>query len=156
MTLSLDGGFRKAMPNAAAWFLKMSKLPVVTRTAGYVKCLGAGQEQAQAAGGAAKGKAAKGGNQNNQQKGKGGKAAAKKEAPKPAAAAAAEEDDFDPFAEDADADAAAAEAMKKKQEEAKTKKKKAAPIAKSLIVWEVKPWGEDTDLNALADKIISI
>lgn len=44
-TLSLDAGFRKAMPNAFAWFNKMSKLPVVTRTAGYVKCLGAGQEQ---------------------------------------------------------------------------------------------------------------
>ena len=72
------------------------------------------------------------------------------------APAAAAEDEFDPFAEDADADAAAAEAMKKKAEEAKSKKKKAAPIAKSLIVWEVKPWGEDTDLNVLADKIIAI
>ena len=46
--------------------------------------------------------------------------------------------------------------MKKKAEEAKTKKKKAAPVAKSLIVWEVKPWGEDTDLEALAAKIIAI
>jgi len=46
--------------------------------------------------------------------------------------------------------------MKKKAEEAKTKKKKAAPIAKSLIIWEVKPWGEETDLNALADKILAI
>ena len=46
--------------------------------------------------------------------------------------------------------------MKKKAEEAKSKKKKAAPIAKSLIVWEVKPWGEDTNLEALADKIIGI
>jgi len=41
-TFSLDGGFRKAMPKAAEWFLKMSKLPVVTRTAGYVKWVGAG------------------------------------------------------------------------------------------------------------------
>ena len=89
-------------------------------------------------------KGGKGGNNNK----KGGK--------KQPAAAAAEEDDFDPFAEDADADAAAAESMKKKAEEAKTKKKKAAPIAKSLIVWEVKPWGEDTDLEALAAKIIAI
>ena len=46
--------------------------------------------------------------------------------------------------------------MKKKAEEAKGKKKKAAPIAKSLIIWEVKPWGEDTDLEALAAKIIAI
>ena len=44
----------------------------------------------------------------------------------------------------------------KKAEEAKAKKKKAAPVAKSLIIWEVKPWGEDTDLNALADKILGI
>ena len=70
-------------------------------------------------------------------------------------AAAAAEDDFDPFAEDPDA-GAAAEALKKKAEEAKSKKKKAAPVAKSLIVWDVKPWGEETDLEALANKILSI
>ena len=89
--------------------------------------------------------------------GKGGKAAApKKEAPKAAAAAAAEEE-FDPFAEDPEADAAAAEAMKKKEADAKAAKpKKAPPAAKSLIVWEVKPWGEETDLEALADKILAI
>ena len=46
--------------------------------------------------------------------------------------------------------------LKKKAEEAKGKKKKAAPVAKSLIIWEVKPWGEDTDLEALAAKIIAI
>ena len=46
--------------------------------------------------------------------------------------------------------------MKKKGEEAKAKKKKAAPVAKSLIIWEVKPWGEDTDLEALANKILGI
>ena len=46
--------------------------------------------------------------------------------------------------------------MKKKMEEAKSKKKKAAPVAKSIIVWEVKPWGEDTNLDALADKILAI
>jgi elongation factor 1-beta len=38
----------------------------------------------------------------------------------------------------------------------KAKKKKAAPVAKSLIIWEVKPWGEETDLNALANKILGI
>jgi len=46
--------------------------------------------------------------------------------------------------------------MKKKADAAKDKKKKAAPVAKSLIVWEVKPWGEETDLAALAAKIIAI
>ena len=159
LTLSVDAGFRKAAGNAFAWFDKMSKLPVVTRTAGYVKTMGAGKEQP-AAGGAAKGgkaQQAKGGKQGGNQKGgKGGKAEAKKEAPKPTPAAAADDDDFDPFAEDAEADAAAAEALKKKAEEAKGKKKKAAPVAKSLIIWEVKPWGEDTDLEALAQKILGI
>ena len=46
--------------------------------------------------------------------------------------------------------------MRKKAEEAKNKNKKAAPVAKSLIIWEVKPWGEDTDLEALAQKILGI
>lgn len=65
-----------------------------------------------------------------------------------------DEDDFDPFAEGNDEDAAAAEALKTKGAEAK--KAKAPPIAKSIIVWEVKPWGEDTDLDALAQKILGI
>ena len=62
----------------------------------------------------------------------------------------------DLFGDDPEADAAAAAAMKKKAEEAKAKKKKAAPIAKSLIVWDVKPWGEETDLEELANKILAI
>ena len=93
--------------------------------------------------------AKKGGDKGGNKKG-GNKKGGKKE---PEAAAA--EDDFDPFAEDPDA-GATAEALKKKAEEAKSKKKKAAPVAKSLIVWDVKPWGEETDLEALANKILSI
>ena len=123
-------------PNAFAWYALVSRFQESVR-GGWA----AGSAPAAAAGGKKAGK------------GKGA-AAPKKEAAKPAAAA--EEDEFDPFAEDAEADAAAAESMKKKAEEAKTKKVKAAPIAKSLIVWEVKPWGEDTDLEALAAKIIAI
>lgn len=46
--------------------------------------------------------------------------------------------------------------MKAKNEEAKNKKKKAPPVAKSIIVWEVKPWGEETDLDALAQEIFKI
>ena len=60
------------------------------------------------------------------------------------------------FDADPEAEAAAAEELKKKAAESKAKTKKAAPIAKSLIVWEVKPWGEDTDLQVLADKILGI
>ena len=160
-TFVLDGGFRKAMPAAAEWFLKMSKLPVVTRTAGYVKWVGAGLESqggAPANAGKAKGGKAKGGKAAPAKKEQPKKEEPKKEEPKPAAAAPAEDDDdFDPFAEEDPEEAAkAAEALKKKNEEAKEKKKKAAPVAKSLIVWEVKPWGEETDLKVLADKIIGI
>lgn len=125
-------------PNAFSWYALVSRFTEAVR-GGWP----AGQAPAAAGG---KKAAGKGGN----------KGAAKKEAPKAAAAAAAEEDEFDPFADDPEADAAAAEAMKKKGEEAKAKKKKAAPIAKSLIIWEVKPWGEETDLQVLADKIIAI
>jgi translation elongation factor EF-1beta len=46
--------------------------------------------------------------------------------------------------------------MKAKGEAAAAAKKKAGPIAKSIIVWEVKPWGEETDLDALAAKILQI
>lgn len=84
---------------------------------------------------------------------------AKKEDSKPKAAPkkeAEEDEDFDPFADDPEADAAAAAAIKAKEEAAKEKKKKAAPIAKSIILWEVKPWGEETDLDALAAKILAI
>ena len=64
---------------------------------------------------------------------------------------------MDLFGEEDPAEAAAAsEAMKAKAEAAKAKKVKAAPVAKSLIVWDVKPWGEETDLQALADKILAI
>jgi len=73
-------------------------------------------------------------------------------------AKAEDDDDFDPFAseeEDPEAEKAKMERMK---EIAKTAKSygKAPAIAKSIIVWEVKPWGEETDLKELADKIIAI
>ena len=37
---TFDVGVCKAFPNLAAWFTKMSKIPVVTQTAGYVKIKG--------------------------------------------------------------------------------------------------------------------
>lgn len=69
--------------------------------------------------------------------------------------AAAEEDDLDLFGED-DGEAAAAAAEAKANAEKKKKKAKAPPIAKSLILYEVKPWEEDTDLDELAKKILAI
>jgi glutathione S-transferase len=35
--LFLDAGFRKAMPGLSEWFDKMSKLPSVVRSAGFIK-----------------------------------------------------------------------------------------------------------------------
>ena len=78
--------------------------------------------------------------------------------PKKSATKTSKEDDedFDPFADgdgDEEEEAAAAAALKKKTEEAK-KKKKAPVVAKSLVIFEVKPYDADTDLNALGAKII--
>ena len=87
--------------------------------------------------------------------GKGGKKGGAQEEAKATPAAAAD-DEMDLFGDDPEADAAAAAALKAKGAAAAGAKKKAAPIAKSLIVWEVKPWGEETDLDALAAKILAI
>jgi elongation factor 1-beta len=46
--------------------------------------------------------------------------------------------------------------LKQKAAAEKEKKTKAAPVAKSIIVWEVKPWGEETDLDLLAKEILKI
>lgn len=77
----------------------------------------------------------------------------KKQEKKPAKKEEAEDDDLDLFGGDAEADAKAAAEAKKKNEK---KKAKAAPIAKSLIVWDVKPWGPEIDLDALAAEILKI
>merc|ERR1719223_1303089 len=145
----LDGGFRKAMPDITAWFDKMSKLPVVARTAGYVKMQGAGQAPAAGKGGDAG--AAKGGKKDG-----GKKEAAKKEEPKADASAAAATDDveFDPFAEGGDDEDAAAQLKAKAALIAKKAAKK-PPVAKSLVVWDVKGWDDTTDLTALGNKILA-
>ena len=87
---------------------------------------------------------------------KGGAKKADAPAKTEAKAAKKDDDEFDPFAEEGEDDKAAAEALKAKAAEDKGKKAKAAPVAKSIIVWEVKPWGEETDLDALAAKILAI
>jgi len=80
-------------------------------------------------------------------------AAAKKEEKKPAA----KEDDVDDlFGEETEEDKAAAAEAKKKAEAEKAKKVKAAPIAKSIIVWEVKPYSSDIDLDYLGQRILGI
>jgi len=70
---------------------------------------------------------------------------------------AAKEDDMDDlFGEETEADKAAAAEAKKKAEAEKAKKVKAAPVAKSIIVWEVKPYRSDIDLDYLGKRILGI
>jgi elongation factor 1-beta len=87
------------------------------------------------------------------------KPAEKKEEPKPAAKAPAKDDDDDLFGDDGD-DSAALEALKKKKEQEKLekekKKKKEAPIAKSLVLLDIKVWEPEQDLDELASRVIKI
>ena len=73
---------------------------------------------------------------------------------KPAAA----EDEFDPFADDDEDEEAklAALELKHKAAVAKAGKKEKVVIAKSIVIFEVKPWGEDTNLDELAKMVLAI
>ncbi len=90
----------------------------------------------------------------------GGAASAK--VAKPAAAKKVDEkkpvaDDCDDlFGEETEEDKAAAAEAKKKAEEAKAKKVKPTIIAKSIIIWEVKPYSSDIDLDYLGKRILGI
>jgi len=55
--------------------------------------------------------------------------------------------------DDPEAAAAAAKELKEKAVKAAASKAKAKPVAKSLVILEVKPWGPDTDLDVLGKKI---
>lgn len=135
----LDAGFRKAMPNVSAWFDRISKQSAVMNVAGAVKMCE---------------KPLKPADLNNLPKVVEAPKEEPKEEEKPAAA---DEDDFDPFAdeeEDEEAEKAKQERFKEIAKTAKSYGK--VVIAKSLVIWEVKPWGEETDLDALAAKILAI
>jgi elongation factor 1-beta len=83
-------------------------------------------------------------------------APAKKEAKKEEPKAEAPKDEVDDlFGDDGD-DAAALEEMKKKKEADKKKPKKDAPVAKSIIIFDVKVWEPEQDLDALAARILEI
>merc|ERR1740116_58438 len=70
----------------------------------------------------------------------------------------ADEDDFDPFASEEEDEEAEKAKMERMKEIAKTAKSygKAPVVAKSIIVWEVKPWGEETDIDEMAKMILAI
>ena len=65
-----------------------------------------------------------------------------------------EEDEMDLFGEDGEEEAAAKAELAAKAKDT-GKKKKAPPVAKSLIIWDIKPWGPETDLDELGKKIIN-
>jgi elongation factor 1-beta len=76
-------------------------------------------------------------------------------APKKAAAAAAD-DEMDLFGEETEEELAAKEKKKADDKAKAEKKKKDAPIAKSSILMDIKPWEAETDLEALAAKLKAI
>ena len=143
-TFAFDGGYMKAIPNVVAWFVKMSKLPVVARTAGYIKVAGGAPAAAKPA---APAKAD--GGKKKEEGGKKGKG--KKEAEKPKVEE--EDDEMDLFGDDDPEEVEKAKAELAKAAAAGQKKKKAPPVAKSLVILEVKPWGPDVDLDKLGKRI---
>jgi translation elongation factor EF-1beta len=143
----LDAGFRKAMPNVSDWFARVAAQSCVIRVAGNAKMCEKALKPV------------------DYTKLPVVNAPAKptktieeviKVEEKPAAA---DDDEFDPFADDDEEDEEEEKAKQARFKEiAKTAKSygKKPAVAKSIIIWEVKPWGEETDLVALAAKIIAI
>ena len=132
----MDTSFRKTIPNVSEWFERCVGLPSFVRRVGYVKLA---DKALKAFDPKAKPEAVKA-------------APAKKEEPKAKAEAA--DDDFDLFGDD---DGEDAEAAKKAAEaaKAKAKKKKKEVKAMSLVMLEVKPLDDTTDLDGLAKKIFA-
>jgi len=142
--VALDAGFRKAMPHVSAWFERVSRQSAVLNTCGFVRMCDKAikpKDPASASPVELPAKADK------------PEAAKKEEKKKPA-----DDDEFDPFADDEEDEEAEKEKQARFKELAKTAKSygKAKATAKSLIVWEVKPWGEETDLDEMAKMILGI
>jgi len=137
-----DAGFRKAMPHISEWFQRVAAQSAVINVAGClkmceksIKAIDASKLPQVAA-----------------------PVVKKIEEVVKAAPAKPAEDEFDPFASDEEDAEAEAEKQARFKELAKTAKSygKAKATAKSLIVWEVKPWGEETDLDEMAKMILAI
>merc|ERR1712013_779474 len=120
-------------PNVFAWWALVSRFTADVKS-----------QWKEAAGGATKGG----------KKDKAGKKEDKKAADTSAAAAGGDDVEFDPFAEGGDDEDAAAQLKAKAALIAKKAAKK-PPVAKSLVVWDVKGWDDTTDLTALGNKILA-
>jgi len=137
----LDAGFRKAMPNVSDWFARVASQSAIMNVAGNVKMCEKPVKPI------------------DWTKLTVLEAPLKAEKKEVVVEEKAEDDEFDPFGSDEEEDEEAEKAkMARMKEIAKTAKSygKAPVIAKSIILFEVKPWGEDTDLDALAKMILAI
>jgi elongation factor 1-beta len=121
----LDAGFRKGMPNFSAWFAKCMANQGFINVVGIIKPI----ENAM------------------------GAFDPNAKVAVATTAAKADDDDLDLFGDDDDEDAAAA--AKAAAEAAKSKKKKEKPPEMSLIIFEVKPVDDTTNLDDLAQKIFA-
>ncbi|KAJ3054977.1 Elongation factor 1-beta, partial [Rhizoclosmatium hyalinum] len=158
-----DAKFRAAFKNVDRWFLTLVNQPEFVNVIGKVELLGAA---------AATPVAAKPGEESlppnmadpNSSLFTATPAAAvspaKKAAPAPAPAkkAADEDEDFDLFADDdEEEDAEKAALVAKRLEEYNAKKAlKPKTIAKSMVILDVKPWDDETDMKALEADVRSI
>ena len=123
--LSFDASFRKEVPDLTKWFNNFISQPEVVKAAGHIKVV----ETAILPLGAIEKKPVE----------------------------AKKEDDFDDLFGDDDNDEESAAAAKKAAEAAKASKKKVKKevIAMSLVMLEVKPLDDTTNLDDLAKKIFS-
>ena len=138
--LCFDAGFRKGHADVSAWFERFTALPEVIKNAGQIKMCTKSLKPA----GVAEDKEEI-------------KTPAAPAAPAKKAAAKKEEDDMDLFGDDDEEDAAAAKKIAEAaKEKAKGAKVKAPVIAQSLVMFEVKPLDSETDLDALAKRILEI
>jgi translation elongation factor EF-1beta len=142
---------QKQAPHLAAWFDKVSRLPAFISVAGYVKLctvpiapVGATQQEPLT--------------QEQIDELMDFEAEDAEEQEEPKKEAKKDDDDLDLFGSDDEDDAAAAEALKKKAAEAKAKKDKPKKvvIAKSLVLFEVKPYEAETKMADMAAEILKI
>ncbi|KAJ3294160.1 1,2-dihydroxy-3-keto-5-methylthiopentene dioxygenase [Rhizoclosmatium sp. JEL0117] len=140
-----DAKFRAAFKNVDRWFLTLVNQPEFVNVIGKVELLGAAAATPVAAKPATPAAAV---------------SPAKKAAPAPAPAkkAADEDEDFDLFADDdEEEDAEKAALVAKRLEEYNAKKAlKPKTIAKSMVILDVKPWDDETDMKALEADVRSI
>ncbi|KAI6240112.1 Elongation factor 1 beta [Aphelenchoides fujianensis] len=134
----VDGGFQPTSADfetykaLTAANVNTGKLPHVARWAKHIASFSEGD----------RGKWAKGA-------GTSGQSAQKADAP------AGKDEDFDLFGSDEEEDDAEKERVKQERLKAYAEKKakKPGPIAKSNIIYDVKPWGDEIDLKELEQKI---